>query len=211
MYLVRFLRREDTGASRLPDLLHQIPEFLLLQGLVRLAFAGVVLHRFLQAARTACVHRGRLLISLFRSFSLTCDFRLSLFLFSFILYSQPGSVSSGRGLRLRFAHLLISALICSSTTFRRVNRERAVIPHRANSACMPDQEERVRRTLRKSRLLPFDKKYSKESPSLKLRDKIHSFSKHFPIFLIYNKLNILSLKFCFNNLLIDIKRINRIN
>jgi len=177
MYPVRFLRREDTGASRLPDFLHLISEFLLLQGLVRLALTGVVLDRFLQAARTACVHRGRLLISL--SFSLTCDFYLSLFFsFFFFVCFLSGSVSSDRGYNLpicacTFTYVCFSLFESDFQTRppAEFNRERAIIPHRANPACMPDQEERVRRTLRKLCPLSLKKKYSKKSKSIIFKNK----------------------------------------
>ena len=159
-YSARFLWREDTGASRLSDFLYLIPVFFLLQGLVRLALAGIVLDRFLQAARTACVHRGRLLISLL--FSLTCDFYLSLF-FLFCFLSR--SVSSGRGYNLpicacTFTYVCFSLFESDFQTrpSAEFNRKRAVIPHRANPACMPDQEERVRQTLKKLRLSSLEKK-----------------------------------------------------
>ena len=104
-YSARFLWREDTGASRLSDFLYLIPVFLLLQGLVRLALAGIVLDWFLQAARTACVHRGRLLISLL--FSLTCDFYLSLFFLFCVFYPDRLAAVGVTICQFALAHLIM--------------------------------------------------------------------------------------------------------
>lgn len=155
-YPVRFLRRKDTGASRLPDFLHLIPEFLLLQGLVRLALTGVVLHRFLQAARTACVHRGRLLISL--SFFLSLSRATFIFLFFFCLCFLSGSVSSGRRLQFALAHLLFVCFSLFESDFQtrppaEFNRERS--GH--SSSCKPCVHARSRRTHSSdtSKIAPF--------------------------------------------------------
>lgn len=200
MYPVRFLRSEDTGACRLPDFLHLIPVFLLLQRLVRLALAGVILHRFLQAARTACVHRGRFLISFFRSFSLTCDFQFFSFLFFFNMCFLSGSVSSGRGynLPIALAHLFMFASVrerLSDASFSRVQSRKS--GH--SSSCKPCVHARSRRTLSSdtSKIAPFifgNKNIRKRIDSKvipcqdrEIRKKSRSFTKHFPEFLICNK------------------------
>ena len=87
------------------------------------------------------------------------------FSFLFVLCFLSRSVSSGRGYNLpicacTFTYVCFSLFESDFQTrpSAEFNRKRAVIPHRANPACMPDQEERVRQTLKKLRLSSLEKK-----------------------------------------------------
>lgn len=114
-YFVWFLRREDASAHRLPDFLHLVPEFLLLQGLVRLALTRVVFHRLLQTARIACVYTG----TTFNFVSVFFFLRFVRFLSFFFFFESVSRAARVTICQFGIAHLFCFSL-SSRATFRRV-------------------------------------------------------------------------------------------
>lgn len=127
VYLIRFLRRKDTGTSWLPDLLHIVPQSLLLQCLVCFAFARVVFDRLLQ---TACIACTGMIVNRFYLF-------LSLQFWDF--YLLAGSVSVGQWLASTINRFYYFALVCSRASYKRILQP--ITPRHANSACMTRTKE----------------------------------------------------------------------